>query len=154
MMKALKNILLLFTILINTDSFAQVYHVNYDYDANGNRISRQIISVIKTSNGQANPDNFDLLKDAIVESVLSENGNARLAVFPNPVSNLLTIKHSSDINTHCTYTLTSLSGTLLEEGHFINLTELPMANLASGFYLLSITMKELEKTIQLKIVKQ
>lgn len=137
-----------------TKSNAQVYHVRYGYDANGNRINRQIISLQKTNDIETGPHKNKVEGNEIIETIHLDNGYIKLVAFPNPIIDKVFIRHESDINFQSNYTITSISGTVLLSGIFMDFTTIPMDNFSSGLYILSIHLLDVNKTIQLKIVKQ
>lgn len=155
-MNSLKHLIAFIIILafMPIKSNAQLYHVGYVYDANGNRISRQIISLQKTKNIDTEPYKNIFENDAIIETISLDNGFVKLIAYPNPVIDKINLKQESDINFNASYSISSISGTALLQGDFKELATVSMETLAAGFYIIRIQLLEVNKIIQLKIVKQ
>ncbi|WP_181368935.1 T9SS type A sorting domain-containing protein [Flavobacterium pallidum] len=78
----------------------------------------------------------------------------QLSVFPNPVSNRLTLKNTDSGNGAFTYSLSDISGKiLLEPKSFSAEASLAMENYPSGIYLLKICGSD-KKTKTFKIIKK
>lgn len=77
-----------------------------------------------------------------------------LSVFPNPVSNILTLKNTDPANQLLTYALSDISGkVLLEASPFSGAASLTMEAYPSGVYLLQICSSE-KKIKTFKIIKK
>ena len=67
-------------------------------------------------------------------TVVSNNNNIEVSVFPNPTQDLINVVYSGQAQ----YSLTDLSGKVIESGNLNGNAQLDLSNLSKGMYLLSL----------------
>mgnify|MGYP000888372887 CR=1 FL=1 len=125
---------------------AQQSEVVFGYDASGNRVSRTI-SVYKIAK------NDSTQKQTTASEAVENFMLQKIEVYPNPTDGLVNIAFKLPLEGKCIYTLTSISGSLIEQGDISStLTRLNLQHLGKGTYLLSVATPQIKE--KFKIVKQ
>lgn len=126
---------------------AQQEKVVFGYDAAGNRIWRESISVHKIT--KADSTQIHPIAPEAIENALCQ----KIAVYPNPTDGLVNIELSLPVESKCMYTLTSVNGAVIEQGIITSThTPLNLGHLSKGTYLLRVETSQIKE--KFKIVKQ
>ena len=114
--------------------------VNYDYDAMGNRIKREIVLSRSMEN-----------TEKPLTETLSEK---QISIYPNPTDGLLRIDISGRETTDkCKFSVFSLKGALVQDIYVSSsVTEIDLSDESDGMYLLNIELNE-SKSVW-KIIKK
>ncbi len=122
--------------------YAQTQY-EYTYDDNGNRIVRQVISLIRSAQ---TPDEKVSDQQTIVLS--EENVN----IYPNPVTDVLKVEIDAELEEEFDYVVLDLQGKEVVKGKITsNRIEIDLAMLAPGSYILHV-YSQTTKT-QWKVIK-
>jgi hypothetical protein len=98
----------------------------------------------------SNSPHFVTLKYSRTTGVEEVDSNGELKIYPNPLSNILTIE--TTINDIVGYSIYDLSGRLLQSGSFVQSKSIDVSGLAEGVYLIRV---EIDKGIaNKKFIKQ
>jgi hypothetical protein len=127
--------------------------VSFDYDSAGNQIKRFVC--INCNGRTAITDSINEVSDVIVDQNLSGR-ISKLSYYPNPVSEILTIKYESEETYISSIEVYSLNGKFLEKYENINnyqTLELNFLNQPQGFYSVLIFYSD-GKNKSIKIVKK
>lgn len=132
------TLLLLFTTLVLTPCFAQQESiVTFNYDANGNRITRSISIRRVVENGK------DIESDSQMQvEAIDIFANTKVSIFPNPTKNKVYLFVESDEEEHMLQMrLANSVGIVIQEKYLKGDTEtIDLSNLSSGVYLLQLTI--------------
>lgn len=127
-------LLLIFTIIGYSGVKAQTFE--YSYDASGNRVLRQIISLIKKDNNDTN-------------NIIKTN---QYNIYPNPVTDILNIEILNENTGTVTFTLLDMQGRVIQEFSTLNNNSvINLSELNPGAYILYITTNNEKK--EWKIIK-
>ena len=131
-------------------------HREYYYDESGNRVLRVVINI-----GNAPPSPEDSLQVTSYELQVTSDeyfvekvAQVEMKIYPNPTTEIITLEISNFEKLQTgVFKLYNLNGQLLKECpvHSVS-TEVSLAGLASGTYLLKVFMND--KTEDWKIIKQ
>lgn len=144
-MKHTKNIILITgLIILNIVAFSQETEVHYNYDASGNRMERQIITL------PAQLGDFNLDSLMVEEEIL----DYKVSIFPNPTRGGLKVLIAGEIDfEQSSISVFSMDGTLIykkepvEESNYIDLL-----SQAPGMYIMRLLIEG--KLEAWKILKQ
>lgn len=155
-MKILKLLLLLTLILLVDESKAQgQYHVRYGYDDCGNRITRNIISVIKSKKIEANYSELEVHNPTLEQIIETPEGELKVVAFPNPVVDKLTLKLEGNLAGTMVYELQNTTGQILLKSPIsLGVQQIDLTNYASGIYFIGVRLNEANETIQFKVIKR
>ncbi|MCK3682644.1 T9SS type A sorting domain-containing protein [Maribellus sp. YY47] len=153
----MRNLLILFTILISLVSNAQEINLN---------VPNITTSGIVTKSAQATNVNISKwqlgeihLLTVAGNEMINKEDNSALKVYPNPFSSQLHIQLKHNRKEVCNINVLDVTGrvckTIKDETFLPNqAVELDLNELTSGMYLLSVKPKDLEKQWMVKIQKQ
>ncbi len=136
--------LLFISLLISAPLFSQsLSHVEFDYDAAGNRTAREVIYLKSTA-----ADTTQQLKESssqqVADSVEFKGtfGSREISIFPNPTKGILTIAMASWENDgSATLELLSLAGeSILQQIIRQPKTTVDLSGQPAGSYILSISL--------------
>ncbi len=125
------------------------HKMEYTYDANGNRITRTVTTLMVFS--KMSPD--DLIKEKPAEED-NTAASMLLEVGPNPTHNSIKIAvlNAEKANNGFSYTLTATTGALIFTRSVLgNNEQIDMSNLMDGMYMLKLNLNG--KTYYYKIIK-
>ena len=154
-----KFLFLIPLILSQVFSFAQSNRdIFYEYDGNGNRISRFVVS-LRTAQNDGNPSEAPQNTDAFDEEdgIEAMIDNARFTVFPNPTTSVVRTEWQMDNDDHVPIKEARLIGLNGNVVRALSRPSLPldmdMQALPNGTYILWI-MPEEGEVQRVKVVKQ
>ena len=146
-----KTVLILIGIFFVSCLFAQTTKFEYDYDAAGNRTTREMKTVFLKKSLEEN------------DTVKEEMGTFSMSVFPNPVQNYLELNITDNTNSKQSvmsetefqnfYQVYDNNGRILKTNNIYSDTEqIYFGDYPAGIYFLRITYRD--KTKDFKIIKQ
>ncbi len=150
-----KSFLLLLFIFLGISAYSQKVQgvIEFDYDANGNRTTREYI-LLKSKEATSKQDT--LITKQVYDFVMHPTPTAEakntigIKAFPNPTKEQVKIHINSD--DFFEYTLRDINGRLIQHGRFQQELILNLSNEISGFYFIDIKNKAFSRS--LKIVKE
>ncbi|GAB4318914.1 MAG: hypothetical protein Kow00127_11050 [Bacteroidales bacterium] len=149
-MKTKNTILTLFMLLSGTYLFAQKdYHVEFTYDAAGNRTERHIIE-LKKQGKDNNPES----KSTRAKNYTQALGQHQITIFPNPVKEQLTVKITNpELSNATRLELLSLPGKRMYSKKVLReSTQVDLSKLPAGTYILKIILGR--EVTNWKVVKE
>ncbi len=137
-------------LVLSLASLAQTTMVQFDYDANGNRVSRTLVLRKAEENGRKLDSTASLVSSEIINDNL---GKAILSIYPNPTRGKVAVMLQGLAVEEATVLLTSVTGAVVAQSRLNDgACELDLSGLPSGVYLLHISSSEASQTW--KIVKK
>lgn len=145
--KLVAVIILVMAGVVYLNAQSRAYFVNFDYDNDGNRISR----IITIGNNREERSSSDTTEVVHYTDLLDES---QINIYPNPTTKSIYVNITNpneDISINAT--LLSSSGVLLDSKTISTATvEFDLGNMAAGFYILELRSETDTKTW--KIIKQ
>jgi len=149
----MKSILLALVMILSlTGATAQT--IEYNYDANGNRISRVIVLKKSIDTGEVtDTESLSQLLPPNQTPVKDHLDKANITIYPNPTNSTITIEMSDYQEEIIMAHVLSSNGSLLLEGEIRNQNKysVDLSRFASGQYYLILTRKN--ETISYTIIK-
>jgi hypothetical protein len=142
-------------LLLAVTSFAQRdFAITYGYDANGNRISKEVIVLGKKSSPlpdstQQEPEYIFHLEEKVLSTAESE-GSLVLKAYPNPTKGIVLLTINSQTAT--VFRLYDMNGKKIREGRFVRTGQINLLGEKPGIYFLKLKLANTQKT--LKILKK
>lgn len=122
------------------------YTIGYEYDAAGNQISRNVITIKKSANKSKQQNNTIIASEMLADK--------EIKIYPNPTHGALKVEiYPFEQTDKCEMSISNLSGQMIisisvsEQN-----TEVDLSNCPDGAYLLWISLNE-EETVY-KIIKE
>ena len=148
----MKKPLFLFICFCFTANLVFGATIEYNYDAAGNRVSRQVILLRSAV--------VDNQEDSIPESpILSRIGQEQISIAPNPTRGLLHVSiitqdsDKEETQKELRLLLYSTNGALLQDHKFVDLEFiLDISDYAPGHYILKLFLGD--TSLEFKIIKQ
>lgn len=144
-MKYISIIIISFVCLFS-NSLAAQNDIVYEYDANGNREFRKLLTMKQSD---LKTDTIDYEEDFLKEklSVNDHIGETQISFFPNPVKQWLNIEVTGAVQWEIgEYALYNNSGKLIDKGQLSSDNRLDFKNYSPGLYLLEINVNHEKQT--------
>lgn len=144
-------------IIIALFVFAPVFHlfsqtIGYDYDENGNRTDRALIT-LKASSVNENMDTNIVNNNEELATIKEEMGGSKLSIYPNPTQNFVIVNIEDIDNKTILLNIYDDFGKTLEQKQIKeNITYIDFTRNPSGYYFLKLTVDQKSKSW--KIIKQ
>ncbi|MEM6644458.1 MAG: S8 family serine peptidase [Bacteroidota bacterium] len=126
-----------------TGTFSATTRLRFRCDASGNSDWVYIDDVVITGCSNSSNAQFMVTSEEFVQDSETVLERVAVVVYPNPVSDQLTIEGAPET---ATVRLMTLSGRIIKQG--IGIEEFEMSGLRDGLYLVQIVDKDLQKTIK------
>lgn len=142
-MKRKKIILLLISICLLFPSLiiAQtVEEVKFNYDINGNRIEREIITLDKSNKSQN------------IKSIIDSLNSSNIVIFPNPTSDIINITMDDDYSDSKVIVYNMIGEIVYSHNVYSKEVKIDLSKEINGVYILTISNKNKRKSW--KIVKK
>lgn len=148
-MKKKHYLLLCLFLLFSAMAFSQNATVHFDYDINGNRISRYL-SIRKMEENGKQTDTVNL--PSYLSEAKDSLGNAELSIYPNPTHDKLIITLQGIGDDKVFARLISPTGSLIKQYELHDdSSEIDLSGLPIGAYLLQLSATDVSQTW--KIIK-
>jgi hypothetical protein len=126
--------------------------IKFEYDASGNRIKRQLIT-LRSATAEETPDDEEIEDEApqVFTDILSQS---TIQIYPNPTKGLLKVEITGDReNNPVSLQVYDMNGrVLVQESNVVSSTVIDLSNHFAGIYILKLTAGK--ESNEWKIIKE